>query len=136
MKCTILLAMSATLLIGFGSTDANAQSSEEQILGAIAGGALGSTIGDGDGGKAAIVIGAIIGYRLGERLLNPHDRTDFLSLNSNDLYRFCRRQVPYEYDRRENVRRMWIQGCVDRLQTQQLRLEQEAYEDGLNGSSN
>ena len=134
MKCTSVIL--AALLIGFGSTDANAQSSEEQILGAIAGGALGSTIGDGDGGKAAIVIGAIIGYRLGERLLNPHDRTDFLSLNSNDLYRFCRRQVPYEYDRRENVRRMWIQGCVDRLHNQQLRLEQEAYEDGLNGSSN
>lgn len=105
--------------------------STEQVLGAIAGGALGSTIGDGDGGKAAIVIGAIIGYRLGERVLNPHERTEFLSLNSNDLYRFCRRQVPYEYDRRENLRKMWIQGCVDRLQIQQRRLEQEAYQDGF-----
>lgn len=134
MKCFTLLAITVALLSGYAS--AQEGPSSEQILGAIAGGALGSTIGDGDGGKAAIVIGAIIGYRLGERVLNSHERDEFLNLNSNDLYRFCRRQVPYEYDRRENLRKMWIQGCVDRLHRQQRRLEQEAYEDGLHGPAN
>jgi Glycine zipper 2TM domain len=123
------------LLSGYAS--AQEGPSSEQILGAIAGGALGSTIGDGDGRKAATVIGAIIGYRMGERVLNPNERREFLSLHRDDFYRFCRRQVPYEYDRRENLRKMWIQGCVDRLHRQQRRLEREAYEDGLrNGPTN
>ena len=122
------------LLSGYAS--AQEGPSSEQILGAIAGGALGSTIGDGDGKKAATVIGAIIGYRMGERVLAPNDRREFMSLDRNDFVRYCRRQVPYEYDRRENLRKMWIQGCVDRLHTQQRRLEREAYEDGLNGPTN
>ena len=83
-----ILAITAALLIGFGSTDANAQSSEEQLLGAIAGGYLGSTIGKGDGRKAATVIGAIIGYRMGERVLNPNDHRQFVSLDRNDFRRF------------------------------------------------
>jgi uncharacterized protein YcfJ len=41
------------LLSGYAS--AQEGPSSEQILGAIAGGALGSTIGDGDGRKAATV---------------------------------------------------------------------------------
>ena len=131
----ISLVIIAALLCGYAS--AQEGPSTEEILGAIAGGALGSTIGDGDGRKAATVIGAIIGYRMGERVLNPNDRREFLSLHRDDFYRFCRRQVPYEYDRRENLRKMWIQGCVDRLHTQQRRLEREAYEDGLrNGPTN
>jgi len=130
----LILVIIVALLSGY----ANAQQgpSTEEILGAIAGGALGSTIGDGDGRKAATVIGAIIGYRMGERVLDPNDRREFMSLDRNDFVRYCRRQVPYEYDRRENLRKMWIQGCVDRLHTQQRRLEREAYEDGLNGPTN
>ncbi len=120
-----------------GSVAAQEGPSTEEILGAIAGGALGSTIGDGDGRKAATVIGAIIGYRMGERVLTTNDRREFMSLRRDDFHRFCRRQVPYEYDRRENLSRMWIQGCVDRLHAQQRRLEREAYEDGLrNGPTN
>ena len=60
----------AALLISFSSIEARSQSTE-QVLGAIAGGALGSTIGDGDGQKAATVIGAIIGYSL-SKLLSYH----------------------------------------------------------------
>jgi uncharacterized protein YcfJ len=131
----LLVVMCASLLFG-SSAMAQEGPSTEQVLGAIAGGALGSTIGDGDGRKAATVIGAIIGYRMGERVLNPNDRREFMSLDRNDFIRYCRRQVPYEYDRRENLRKMWIQGCVDRLHTQQRRLEREAYEDGLNGPAN
>ena len=122
------------LLSGYAS--AHEGPSSEQILGAIAGGALGSTIGDGDGRKAATVIGAIIGYRMGERVLNTNDRNQFLGMREDDFRSYCRREVPHEYNRRENLRRMWIQGCVDRLHRQQRRLEQEAYEDGLHGPAN
>jgi len=114
-----------------GTAAAQEGPSTEEILGAIAGGALGSTIGQGDGRKAATVIGAIIGYRMGERVLHPRDRRDFLSLRGDDFRYFCMREVPYEYNRRDNLRRMWIQGCVERLYRQQRRLEREAYEDGL-----
>jgi uncharacterized protein YcfJ len=130
-----ILATTAVLLIGFGSVTAKAQSSEEQILGAIAGGALGSTIGDGDGRKAAMVIGAILGYRHGDRILNPRDRRQFMSMGNNDFRRYCRHEVPYQYSHRRSTHDMWIRGCVDRLSRQQRELEREAYEDGLYGPS-
>jgi hypothetical protein len=130
----LLVVMFVSLLSG--SALAQEGPSTEQVLGAIAGGALGSTIGQGDGRKAATVIGAIIGYRMGERVLNTHDRREFMSLREDDFRYYCRREVPHEYNRRENLRRMWIQGCVDRLHRQQRRLEQEAYEDGLHGPAN
>jgi hypothetical protein len=57
-------------------------------------------------------------------------------MREDDFRSYCRREVPHEYNRRENLRRMWIQGCVDRLHRQQRRLEQEAYEDGLHGPAN
>lgn len=112
---------------------ANAQSSEEQILGAIAGGYLGSTIGDGDGRKAATVIGAIIGYRMGERILNPRERHEFMRMSRDDFYNYCRYEVPHRYSQRRNTYNMWVRGCVDRLSRQQHQLEREAYEDGLYG---
>jgi hypothetical protein len=130
----LILVIIVALLSGY----ANAQEgpSTEEILGAIAGGALGSTIGDGDGRKAATVIGAIIGYRMGERVLNPSERKEFLSYNGDDFFWYCRRQVPHEYFQQDNLRKMWIKGCVQRLRTQQIQLEREAYEDGLNGPTN
>lgn len=131
-----ILATTAILLIGFGSVAAKAQSSEEQILGAIAGGALGSTIGDGDGRKAAMVIGAILGYRHGDRILNPRDRRQFIIMDRNDFRRFCRSEVPYRYSHNRNTHDLWVRGCVDRLSRQQRDLEREAYEDGLYGPSN
>jgi len=80
----LIPVITATLLLGLSSIEARSQSTE-QLLGAIAGGALGSTIGDGDGRKAATVIGAIIGYRVGERVLNSRDHQDFLLLNHRDF---------------------------------------------------
>ena len=129
----MLNKLSLVIIVALLSGYASAQEgpSTEEVLGAIAGGALGSTIGQGDGRKAATVIGAIIGYRMGERVLHPRDRRDFLSLRGDDFRYFCMREVPYEYNRRDNLRRMWIQGCVERLYRQQRRLEREAYEDGL-----
>ena len=130
----LIPAIIVALLSGYAS--AQEGPSSEQILGAIAGGALGSTIGDGDGRKAATVIGAIIGYRMGERVLNPNERKEFLSYNGDHFFWYCRRQVPHEYFQQDNLRKMWIKGCVERLRRQQLQLEREAYEDGLHGPTN
>jgi len=115
---------------------ANAQSTEE-VLGAIAGAALGSTIGDGDGRKAATVIGAIIGYRMGERVLGGNERNEFLELNAQDFRHFCRHEVPYRYNQDRRLRERWVNGCVARLHRQQRELEREAYNDGYyNGPTN
>lgn len=124
------LAITALLLLG--SNIAKAQSTE-QVLGAIAGGALGSTIGQGDGRKAATVIGAIIGYRMGDQLLSDRDHDEFMQLNYYDLQRYCAQEVPRRYYRHENLRHRWISGCVQRLERQQKELEREAYYSGLSG---
>lgn len=105
--------------------------STEQVLGAIAGGALGSTIGDGDGRKAATVIGAIIGWRMGERVLGNEDHRNFLRLNAGDFQGWCRAEVPHRYAHDQRLSRSWIAGCVQRLQNQQRALERQAYLDGL-----
>ena len=130
-----ILATTVVLLIGFGSVSANAQSSEEQILGAIAGYYLGNSIGDGDGRRAARVIGAILGYRHGEQILNPRDRRQFMSMDRDDFHYYCRHEVPYQYSHRRNTYDMWVRGCVQRLSREQRQLEIEAYEDGLYGPS-
>ncbi len=127
----LLPVITATLLIGFSSIEARSQSTE-QVLGAIAGGALGSTVGDGDGQKAATVIGAIIGYRMGERVLRSDEHKQFMDLNPNDFRRWCRHEVPARYEQYPNLKDRWIAGCVQRLQRQQRELEREAYMDGLN----
>lgn len=126
----LLVVMFVSLLSG--SALAQEGPSTEQVLGAIAGGALGSTIGQGDGRKAATVIGAIIGYRMGERVLQNNDRDHFLELREPDLRSYCRHEVPLRYNDRRNLREMWINGCVRRLENQQRELEREAYLDGLN----
>ena len=105
--------------------------SAEQVLGAIAGGALGSTIGDGDGRKAATVIGAIIGWRMGERVLGNDDHQDFLRLNARDFQGWCRAEVPQRYAHDQRLARSWIAGCVQRLENQQRSLERQAYLAGL-----
>ena len=114
----------------------NAQISDEELLGAIAGGMLGNSVGDGDGRKAATVIGAIIGYRMGERVLGRHDRDNFARLNHDDFRYWCRHQVPYRYQYERNLRDRWVSGCVNRLNRQQRDLEREAYEDGYRGFTN
>lgn len=131
-----LTVFTAMLLLGSATAMAQEDPTTEQILGAIAGGALGSTIGDGDGRKAATVIGAIIGYRMGDRVLSPRDHRDFRRLNHNDFQRWCRHQVPYRYEYDNRLRNQWISGCMNRLNRQKRELEREAYEDGLYGPSN
>lgn len=126
----LLIVMFVSLLSGHSV--AQESPSTEQVLGAIAGGALGSTIGDGDGKKAATVIGAIIGYRMGERVLSTKDHGDFMRLNENDFRRWCRNEVPARYNNDRRLADRWIMGCVHRLERQQKELEREAYLDGLN----
>jgi hypothetical protein len=125
-------AITAALLLGCSSIAANAQSTE-QVLGAIAGGALGSTIGDGDGRKAATVIGAIIGYRNGEVILGTND--DYYHESYSDrryrFERYCYREVPEYYLNDRNVANSWVRGCVQKLQKRQRELERQAYLDGL-----
>ena len=129
MKRFLIISL---IMISLISSKAMAQNTE-QVLGAIAGGALGSTVGDGDGKKAATVIGAIIGYRMGERILNPKDRNNFLSMNHSDFVEYCQYDVPSRYYGNDNLERQWVRGCVERLRKKQRELEREAYRDGLNG---
>jgi hypothetical protein len=131
-----LPVITAALLLGSPSIMAQEEPTTEQLLGAIAGGALGSTIGDGDGRKAATVIGAIIGYRMGERVLSSNDRRAFTRMGHDDFRRWCRHEVPYRYENDSRLRNQWISGCVNRLNRQQRELEREAYEDGYYGPSN
>lgn len=129
-----ILALAAALCVS--TQIANAQTTDEQLLGAIAGAALGSTVGDGDGRKAAMVIGAIIGYRNGDRILNARDRRQFMSMDANDFHYYCRHEVPYRYSQQRNTYNMWMRGCMNRLARQQRQFEREAYEDGYYGPSN
>ena len=126
-----LVVMFASLLFG-SSVMAQEGPSTEQVLGAIAGGALGSTIGDGDGKKAATVIGAIIGWRMGERVLSDNDHRQFMRLDENDFRRYCRHEIPGRYSHDRRLAERWVLGCVHRLERQQKELEREAYFDGLN----
>jgi uncharacterized protein YcfJ len=126
----LLVVMCVSLLSG--PVMAQEGPSTEQVLGAIAGGALGSTIGDGDGRKAATVIGAIVGWRMGERVLSTKDHQAFLTLNEHDFRRYCRSEVPARYSHDRRLADRWIMGCVHRFERQQKELEREAYLDGLN----
>lgn len=116
-----LVVMSAILL--FGSNVANAQANDtDKLTGAVVGGLIGSTIGDGDGKKIATALGIIIGARMadGERY------------NKRDFVRECRRNVPLRYKDNDGAKNAWIRGCVDNLEDIQARLEREAYNEGAN----
>lgn len=143
MKC--IPVITASLLLGFASTTSNAQSTE-QVLGAVAGGALGNTIGDGDGRKAATILGAIIGYRNGDRILNGqsdgvyysshrNSYVDYNGLTRNQyrIHNYCKSQVPPKYQNNPGAFRSWVAGCVARVEQMQEEIEAQAYQDALNG---
>lgn len=118
----LLVVMCVSLLLGFPSA-VNAQSNDtDKLTGAVVGGLIGNTIGDGDGRKIATALGIIIGAHMadGER----YEKRDFI--------RECRRYVPLRYKDNEGARRAWIRGCVDNLEDIQARLEREAYNEGAN----
>lgn len=129
-----LLATSLLLVSSIAVAQENP--SAEQILGAIAGGAIGNSIGDGDGRKAATVVGAIIGYRMGEQILGSKEKYPGIGNTQSDFRRYCSSRVPTEYFEYNSLRENWVRGCIQRLNREQRELERQAYEDGLNGSTN
>lgn len=131
----ILLIVALLTLI----PSAYADNENEKLLGAIAGGYLGSTIGGGDGRRVATVLGAVIGYNVGPRVLGAEERYQpplleprrQMHYKQSDVYRLCEWENPYHKD----SRLFWHynKGCVQRLSQQLRELEREAYERGYEG---
>lgn len=63
------------------------------VLGAIVGGALGNTVGDGDGRRAATVVGAVVGGAIGNDIERNGARRD------DRYYRQARYSRPVEVER-------------------------------------
>ena len=135
MKKLLLL----TLLIL--APTAYADQEDEKILGAVAGGYLGSTIGGGDGKTIATVLGAIIGYNVGPQVLGNsqgytygyHDRSwRQPRYRQADVYKLCDRRNPYPKDSRFYW--SYNRGCVQRLSEEIREMEQDAYEQGYQGN--
>jgi uncharacterized protein YcfJ len=129
MKCSILVVMSAALLLGSQSTVAQNQGDIDVLLGAAAGAAIGSTIGDGDGRKIATVLGGLIGAEM------ARDRNGYRYVGRR-FESYCKDRIPAEYRNNTGVARSWVQGCVARLEQRQVELEQQAFEEALNGPAN
>ena len=128
MKWFALVVTSAALLFGSQNIAAQNQGDIDVLLGAAAGAAIGSTIGDGDGRKIATVLGGLIGANM------ARDRNDYRYVGRR-FESYCRDRVPAEYRGNAGVARSWVQGCVARLEQRQVELEAQAYEDALNGSN-
>ncbi len=118
----------------------NAQQ-EEKVLGAVAGGYLGSTIGGGDGKTIATVLGAIIGYNVGPQVLGNSQGYTYgygdrqwrqPTYRQADIYKLCDRQNPYHKDSR--LYWSYNRGCVQRMSEHVRQLEQDAYEQGYQGN--
>ena len=131
-----LLLLTLVLLV----PAAYAEDKDEKLLGAIAGGYLGSTIGGGDGKKLATVLGAIIGYNVGPQVLGNsqgytygyHDRSwRKPTYRQADIYKLCDRENPYNKDSRFYWQ--YNRGCVQRLSEEMRELEQHVYEQGYQG---
>ncbi len=129
MKCSILVVMSAALLLGSQNTVAQNQGDIDVLLGAAAGAAIGSTIGDGDGRKIATVLGGLIGAEM------TRDRNGYRYVGRR-FESYCKDRIPAEYRNNVGVARSWVQGCVARLEQRQAELEQQAFEEALNGPAN
>lgn len=121
MKC--LVAITASLLLGLASTTAHGQENSDELLGAIAGGVIGSTIGQGDGKTIATVLGVLVGIDMARNGDQPYRST-------REFKRACRKLVPETYYGNRGATDAWIEGCVDRLLREQELLERRAYSDG------
>lgn len=129
MKCLNLVVISAILLLGSKSTIAQTQENIDVLLGAAAGAAIGSTIGDGDGRKIATVVGGLVGAEM------VRDRNGYRYVGRR-FESYCKDRIPAEYRNNVGVARSWVQGCVARLEQRQAELEQQAFEEALNGTAN
>jgi uncharacterized protein YcfJ len=133
MKCVSLVAMSAVLLLGSQNATAQSQGDIDVLLGAAAGAAIGSTIGDGDGRKIATVVGGLIGANMAR---NSNEQSHGYRYVGRRFESICKDKVPAEYRNNAGVARSWVQGCVARLEQRQAELEQQAFEEALNGPAN
>lgn len=150
MKNVSTIVLFALLLSPLAHADEN----QESVLGAVAGGVLGSTIGQGDGRKIATVLGAIIGYNAGPQVLGANNNPRYIysdpqyytpaipmnrynriyptrryMLDSSDIYRACEWQNPYRRD--SQFYWDYNRECVQRLD-QDLRIQRgQAYEQGF-----
>lgn len=135
MKKLVLICLLALVPVAYADEE------QEKLLGAIAGGYLGSTIGGGDGKTAATVLGAIIGYNVGPQVLGNSQaytyntptelRWNRKTYRQADIYKTCDRRNPYEKDSRFYW--SYNRGCVQRLSELIRELEQDAYEQGYRG---
>lgn len=128
MKSSVL-AVSVLLLAGSGTISAQSSEDIDVLLGAAAGAAIGSTIGDGDGQKIATVLGGLIGANM------ARDRHGYRYVGKR-FESYCKDKVPAQYRNNLGVSRSWIEGCVVRLEQRQAELEQQAFEEALNGPAN
>lgn len=119
---------------------AYADEEQEKLLGAVAGGYLGSTIGGGDGKTVATVLGAIIGYNVGPQVLGNSQGYTYgyrdrqwrqPRYRQADVYKLCDIENPYHKD--SKLYWSYNRGCVQRLSEYVRHLEQQAYEQGYRG---
>jgi len=129
MKCSALVVISVALLLGSQSVKAQSNEDIDVLLGAAAGAAIGSTIGDGDGRKIATVVGGLIGANM------ARDRNGYRYVGKR-FESYCKDKVPSQYRNNLGVARSWVEGCVARLEQRQAELEQQAFEEALNGPAN
>ncbi|HET8745733.1 MAG TPA: RT0821/Lpp0805 family surface protein [Ramlibacter sp.] len=78
MKTFVVIALTAALLAGCGTSSEIPREQAGTVIGAVAGGLLGSQIGGGDGRVAATIVGAIAGGAIGQSIGRSMDQTDRL----------------------------------------------------------
>lgn len=138
MRTVLLVALTLISFNAYGHDDYPAQKERDnKVLGAIAGGVLGSTIGQGDGKTIATVVGAILGFRHGDQILEGNKPPVYYrpappvrAYRQADIYNACKWENPYYKDSR------WFwdyqRGCVqresDRLRQRGYYIEQQGYQ--------
>lgn len=128
MKNTILIAATLTFLLSSAAVSAQNNDEIDVLLGAAAGAALGSTVGQGDGRKIATVVGGLIGAEM------ARDRNEYRYAGKR-FETYCRDNVPAKYRGNVGISKSWVAGCVTRLEQRQAELEAQAFEEALNASN-
>jgi uncharacterized protein YcfJ len=143
MKTLVAITLALLSTTAYAQSYAEDKEQQNKLIGAIAGGYLGSTIGGGDGKTAATVLGAVLGYKFGDKILedNSHKVYNHDSkyygyyqprYRQADIYKLCDHRNPYHKDSR--MYWSYNRGCVQRLSEQVRQLEQDAYEQGYQGN--
>lgn len=128
--------IAAILLLG--SANAFGQSTDtDTLLGAVAGAALGSTIGQGDGKTIATVIGGLLGAQMVKDSAAQEEYGYASGVRENfrlsrQIRRECERNVPLDYKGYSDAAKAWVKGCIERKHTLLLEVQDQAYQDGLN----